>query len=136
MGTIFSNIRSKSLRLELKWFPSHLGESPEERAKRKKKVKKTMPIPEWVTQWHIRGNEAADALAAEAAAAYQLSSEIAKPVLAAVDLVSKIQRRLVYLVCNVTHRTIPRKPKVNKPRQLSLREATVGSRHTFFLSRY
>ena len=52
---IFNNIRRKHLRLELKWLPSHLSEGPEERAKRKKKVKNPMPVPDWVTAWHIRG---------------------------------------------------------------------------------
>ena len=129
---IFQNIRRKRLRLELKWFPSHLSESPEERAKRKSKVKNPIPVPEWVTEWHIRGNELADSLAAEAAQACQLDSEVTKPVVLAVERIAKIQRRLVYLITNVSHRVVHRKPKTSKVKQLSVREATADSLHAIF----
>ena len=107
----FNNIRHKRLRLELKWFPSHLSEGPEERAKRKRKTKNPIPIPEWVTEWHMRGNDVADSLAAEAAQSCQLDSEITKPIVVAVERLAKIQRRLAYLVCNVSHRVVHKKPK-------------------------
>ncbi len=108
--------------------PSHLSEGPEERAKRKSKTKKPIPIPEWVTEWHIRGNESADSLAAEAAQACQLDSEITKPI----ERLAKIQRRLAYLICNVSHRIVHKKPKSSRVKQLSLREVTANSMHAIF----
>ena len=129
---IFNNIRRKRLRFELKWFPSHLSEGPEERAKRKQKVKNPIPIPEWVNDWHMRGNDVADSLAAEAAMSCQLDSEITKPVILEVERLAKIQKRLAYLICNVTNRVKHRKPKTYRPQPLPLMQAISGSRHTIF----
>ncbi len=52
--------------------------------------------------------------------------------LKAVDTVTRIQRGLAYLVCNVASRKVNKRPSVVVPRPLSPREATQFSQHFLF----
>ena len=99
---IFQNVECKELDLSVKWLPSHLKDG-----QKKLKKPKSLPTPEWVTDWHIRGNSLADGLASEAAQMCQLEGEIARPVLWNIDLASKIQKRLTSIVCSSRRENTP-----------------------------
>ena len=74
------------------WLPSHLDDDPgRERA---------TPAPDWVTQVHINGNGHADRLAKTACRHFDLPSDIAKPILANLQVVKQIQLRLTAVLCN------------------------------------
>ena len=105
---IFQNTQSKGLDLTVKWLPSHLKDG--------QKKPKRLPTPAWVTDWHIRGNSLADGLASEAAQLCQLDGDVARPVLQNMELASKIQKRLVSVVCSFEKRRHTPKQKQPKPK--------------------
>ena len=91
--TIFAAIRARDITLLLLWMPSHLDE-PDSKKER----------PGWVEDFHIAGNKEADRLAGQAAFWASLVPELWYPIVRNIDLVTVIQRRLVYIICNLPHR--------------------------------
>ena len=92
---IFRQIGDKSIELKVFWIPSHMDS-----ADKKLKLEK----PRWMTQWHINGNNKADSLSLDAARVNQVPAELADPIINQITNLRLIQRRLVAIVCNSTHR--------------------------------
>lgn len=91
--TIVAAIKAKGIKVLLLWMPSHLDASDNKK-----------PKPEWVQEHHIAGNKEADDLADKAAEYFTLPSEIWYPIISNMKKITLIQRRLVYIICNLPHR--------------------------------
>ena len=114
---IFQQIESKALSITIHWIQGHLD---------KVDAKKWFP-PLWFAL-----NHAADFFADLAAKRVELPRHITDAVQNSCVLVSKVQRRLVKILCSIPK--LPRafvepKPKKERPKYLSLDEEAVQSRH-------
>ncbi len=103
---IFRLIRDKAIQFSVYWMPSHLDDAEQK--------ERNLPTPEWVSRHHISGNSHADRLANSACQSHDLLIEDAKPIIDAVTLCNRVQRRLAAIVCSLPHRTsvshVPSKP--------------------------
>ncbi len=112
---IFNLMQEKHVSFLVFWMPNHLDDDPDK--------ERATPAPEWVTQVHINGNGHADRLAKFACRQYDLPSDIAKQIIANLQLVKHIQLRLTAVLCNMPHRTIHNKlPKPLREPQPTINE--------------
>ena len=122
--TIFQLIQSKQVTFNAFLLPSHLDDEPERQ--------RNLPTPDWVTDHHIRGNGHADRLVEYVRKHFDLSDEVAKPVVDAVALVKKIQRRLAAVICNLPHRKkYGRSPKPVPEPKPSVKDRIAASTYHF-----
>ena len=90
-----------------------------------------MPTPDWVQHWHKLGNHHADVLANEACKRFDVHDDVAQPVIARVNELQLIQKRLATIICNMPHRPkTSRPPRIRRPKETS-DEALRMSNHTF-----
>ena len=83
---IFDNIDNIQVKIEVRWMPSHLSEG-----------KKVRPII--VSELDIKATDKADDLAKEAARLVQIPTPIAANVINKYNLVTKIPKRLIAIIC-------------------------------------
>ena len=93
-------------------------------------------IPVGVSRSDVLGNRHADRLAGLAAVAVQVPNPVSVPYLYNVNLVKKIQRRLVAITLNLPHKhdkkvEVPKPPK--EPAQ-PISELIAGSQHAILVS--
>jgi hypothetical protein len=81
---LFSHICTKTLRISMRWMPSHLKDGDQ--------------LPDGVSELDVVSNDHADRLAREAADAEEISAAIATPYLHYVTLTTRIQRRLATIM--------------------------------------
>jgi len=98
---IFRIVSRKSLKLSVRWMPSHLSPSDDR--------------PSNVSQLDVHGNSHADELARKAAAAdgYQLPNAVAVPIMIVVKRLVNIQRRLSTILLYLPERLSYKKTKRN-----------------------
>jgi len=124
---IFTTVREKNLDLIVKWLPSHLND-PEKRNKLK------IPVPDWVTDFHIAGNQSADDAAAVCARYNQIPEHVAKPVLHRLNQIQQIQKRLSAVGLAFERQT----NKPNEPQQPTLLpsvdQLVLKSKHNILVS--
>jgi len=114
---LFCLAHEKAVRLMVRWMPSHL------------KDEDARPVD--VSYTDVLGNRHADRLAGLAAAAVQVPNAVSAPYLYHVNLVKKIQRRLVAVTLNLPdkHEKKVEVPKPPKEPAKSLSELIAGSQH-------
>jgi len=96
--TLFTTPNTKNITLSLKWMPSHLDTNFHKKR------------PQWVRDYHIAGNKAADLQADLASAAHQLPFQVIEPVLRNIKHLRIIQRRAVIIYQHMPDRPPPIKP--------------------------
>jgi len=87
---IFESASRKSLRLSVRWMPSHLKDGEER--------------PSSVSVLDVKGNDHADKLARVAADKHQVPLQVSTDYLFYVSLVAKIQRRLAAIIVSLPDR--------------------------------
>lgn len=105
----FHVVRDKSLKLQVRWTPSHADSDDAKRAK----------LSQWATKQHVQGNSAADKYADMAGEAAALLAGTVGYVLKKIALVKRIQARVAAIIIN-----IPKRPKPSKPIKIRSRPFT------------
>lgn len=96
---LFEQIKTKELRLKVRWMPSHLGKGEDD------------PRPSNVSHFDVMSNDQADEYASKAAEEVQLPKPVAVNHIYYVNLVGKIQRRLATILLNLPTRLKNKEPK-------------------------
>ncbi len=125
---IFLLLSRKNISFAPYWMPSHLLDDPD---RRRKKSKDPKPVPAWVEHWHKVGNNNADILASEACKRFDVSAELADPIINRIKQLKLIQNRLASII-----RHLPERPRVPRPpraprRRVTLDEIFHTSSHVF-----
>ena len=63
---LFQLIDTKNIDLRIYWMPSHTADNPEKRSK----------APDWMEDWHVKGNDMADVLAGQAADMHRVPTTV------------------------------------------------------------
>ena len=93
--SIFDNILLKNIDITVRWMPSHLTD---------KLDNPDFVLPENVTVCDIKGNQWADELCGKAAKNAKLPMHITTPIIYYKNLIIRIQRRLVAILCALPNR--------------------------------
>jgi len=80
---LFQNIKDKHITVQVYWMPSHTKDDPAKKAK----------APLWMKEWHVKGNDQADANADMAAALHTVPRDTAKGPLKVVSNLKLMQER-------------------------------------------
>jgi len=111
---IFKLMVSKSIRLNVRWMPSHVADPS------------LLPLGVSISDWE--GNKFADKYAGVAAAAVQLPPAITIGPIHYINLVKKVQRRLAIIIISLPNRKSDRVPSVKVPKE-SLESLISASSH-------
>jgi len=82
---IFEKIEQKGLEVKVYWMPSHTDTQPTKKEK----------APEWMKDWHVQGNKAADELAVAAASLHEIPKEQADKIIKIYKDLHNIQNRII-----------------------------------------
>jgi hypothetical protein len=118
---LFTMIREKSVKLNIRWMPSHL-----------KDLGDALVLPIGVSMVDVHGNDQADLLAGMSADDFKLANAVTKGHIHYVKLVSKIQRRLATILIHLPSRKHDRvvPSTVKRP---EIRTLIESSSHTVIL---
>lgn len=93
---IFHNLSSKSLTINIRCMPSHLGEEGKD-------------LPEGVTWFDVDANDSADQFAGEAAQRGELPNAITWQPICYTKLIKSIQKRLATILLSLPHSAVEKK---------------------------
>lgn len=121
---LFQTVYEKAIRLQVRWMPSHL--KPED------------PRPDGVSLRDLKGNDAADHYAGEAASKVQVSLQVATDCKHYYKLTKQIQLRIATIIINLPNRVKYKTVRTPKEVAKTLEDRISQSRHTVVLegSRY
>ena len=93
--SIFHNIQTKNIDINVRWMPSHLSNKVED---------PLFVLPDNVTFCDIKGNQWADDLCGKASKNAKVPMHISTPIIYYKNLILRIQRRLVAVICAMPNR--------------------------------
>ena len=121
---MFQYIKNKRLDFTARWIPSHLDNPSATNNKGEKKQR-----PEWVKDYHIKGNKEADRLASRAAELAELPEEIVDDLKEIIDMLHCVQNRLATIITHLPNRNRTKDKPLPKPPKASKDQAVAESEH-------
>ena len=122
LKNIFGCTKAKQLKVRVRWIPSHLQD--------KMSADEDFQLPKNVSSNDVAGNSWADELAGTSAQSFDLPLNITSPHIYHKNLVKRIRRRLMIILCSLPNR--PKHiPKASIPKE-PLEEMYTISKHIIY----